>query len=230
MDTKIERLPILDLIRGFFVLLMVLFHLSFDLIYFGYLHRTVIDSNLVLFLSNFVRFGFIFLVGVSSRIVYLNSSTYSEYLKKQLKRLSILISCALLITATTYALVDNFIYFGILHLIAFAVLLFACMPSKWIFALFIVINIILATLFEKWKVVLGINEPIASLDFFAVFPWIFAALIGYFSFKMILPVLRKFKFRVNWLEFIGKKSLLIYMLHQPVFIGIILLVDSIVRK
>jgi uncharacterized membrane protein len=230
MVTKIERLPVLDLIRGFFVLFMVMFHLSFDLVYFGYMQSTIINSGFVDFFANLVRFGFIFLVGVSSRIIYLNSSSYNEYLLKQLKRFCILVTCALLISVTTYFITDDYIYFGILHLISFTVLFLACLPSKRLLSAFIFINIALAILFEQWKVIVGINIPIASLDFFAVYPWILAALIGYFSFQSLLPIFRKFEFRSTWLEFIGKKSLTIYMLHQPIFIGVILLVNSIVRK
>ncbi len=56
-----------------------------------------------------------------------------------------------------------------------------------------------------------------STDYFSLLPWIFLFLTGYFWHFLIFPgcrkILEKAPFKV--VQFIGKHSLFIYMLHQP---------------
>ena len=69
-----------------------------------------------------------------------------------------------------------------------------------------------------------------STDYFSVLPWIFLFWSGMYTWKLfsaagLLPVsfLKKCGFRP--LEWIGRHTLLIYMLHQPVLVGIFTLWD-----
>ena len=76
---------------------------------------------------------------------------------------------------------------------------------------------------------LGFTDPsFYSTDYFSLFPWIFLYLTGYFLYQMVQKkgVLIKTKSSRTWckpLEWIGRHSLPIYMLHQPVVFGLLTL-------
>lgn len=66
-----------------------------------------------------------------------------------------------------------------------------------------------------------------STDYFSLIPWIFLYTTGYYLHKMmeskkLLKYCYHFKNRL--LEWIGKHSLIIYMLHQPIVYGILMIV------
>jgi len=69
-----------------------------------------------------------------------------------------------------------------------------------------------------------------STDYFSVFPWIFLFLAGYFLYK---AVEQKQKLdclcmgEIPLLSWLGKHSLPIYLLHQPIIYGVLLLVYAV---
>lgn len=68
---------------------------------------------------------------------------------------------------------------------------------------------------------LGFPDPLFfSTDYFALLPWIFLYLCGYYSqrvFKNYSKIIEYFRHDTfSQVSFIGRKSLIIYMLHQPV--------------
>ena len=76
---------------------------------------------------------------------------------------------------------------------------------------------------------LGFPEPgFFSGDYFSFFPWIFLYLCGYFLYGILMEqesVRRLLKKRtVRALEWTGRHSLLLYMLHQPVLLLVLELV------
>lgn len=72
-----------------------------------------------------------------------------------------------------------------------------------------------------------------STDYFSFIPWIFLFLTGYFLFKILYKadkgkILDKYFIRgIKPFSFLGKHSLLIYMLHQPVIYGVFVLLDRL---
>lgn len=76
------------------------------------------------------------------------------------------------------------------------------------------------------------NEYFHSADYFAVFPHIFMFLTG--TFLGVSAAAGKapkwaYKSRVRFFGFIGRHTLLIYILHQPIIYGIIAIVQFIVN-
>lgn len=78
-----------------------------------------------------------------------------------------------------------------------------------------------------WTAVLGFSSPsFYSTDYFPLLPWFFLYASGFFLWKCLsrrekaLELLRPGFFP---LSFLGRHSLLIYLLHQPVLLGIFLL-------
>ena len=104
----------LDLIRGIAIIMMIMFHLIYDLNQFGY---TIIPlSNF--WLTSYWRYLIVFLflnsVGISLVIAYGNGYRINKFMK----RLSLLGLAALSVSIGTFILFpDAWVYFGILHLI-----------------------------------------------------------------------------------------------------------------
>lgn len=70
----------------------------------------------------------------------------------------------------------------------------------------------------------------ASSDYYPVFPWIFMFLFGFFLWKLIRKsgrLLRLLGIRLRFFEKAGKYSLYIYMAHQPVILGVLLLISAL---
>ena len=74
---------------------------------------------------------------------------------------------------------------------------------------------------------LGFPQPsFYSTDYFSLFPWLFLFWTGYFLHRVIGKKRMKFLARsvcppLGWM---GRHSLLIYLLHQPVIYGVLTLV------
>lgn len=71
-----------------------------------------------------------------------------------------------------------------------------------------------------------------SSDYFSLLPWIFLFLAGYFCCKVAeenawLDKLAGQQSWGRWWNQMGKKSLIIYMLHQPVVYGVLLVLDKV---
>lgn len=73
----------------------------------------------------------------------------------------------------------------------------------------------------------------ASSDYYPIFPWIFMFFFGFFLWKIMKrseKIMKLLSFRIRFLEAIGKYSLYIYILHQPVVLGVLLLVFRIINR
>ena len=66
-----------------------------------------------------------------------------------------------------------------------------------------------------------------STDYFSLLPWYFLFLTGYFCYRFVQErkLLQKFPdVHIAPLEWIGKHSLILYMIHQPIVYGVLSLV------
>lgn len=182
-----------------------------------------------------------FLVGVS--LVLAHSTTFNKH--KFLKRLLILVLAALLITVVSWFIFPGaFIYFGILHSIAVASILgvlFLRVPA--ILTLMMGVLILVAPIFvsssdfdTRWLAWIGFFQtPPPSNDFIPVFPWMGLALIGLVVTKFVqlnlIFIHLNFKLNDNLLirglNWCGRYSLLIYLVHQPILLAIVLLIAKL---
>lgn len=225
----------IDFLRGVAVIMMIVFHFLYDLNYFA-IYQTQLWSGFWLIFERITALIFIFLVGISLTLSYSKHPKVLWFVKRGLK----IFCCGLLITiATVLFLNQGTIFFGVLHFIGVAVVLsypFVKYTYKNIAigTALIVIGLYLSTLAFNfpWLMWLGFAPSnFYTLDYFPLLPWFGVVLLGIFAGnKLYKNNKRLFKISevtnpfVRFLCFIGRHSLLIYLLHQPVLIGVLLLV------
>ena len=111
---KSNRDHSLDLIRGIAIIMMIMFHLIYDLNQFGYTNIPLSNFWLTSYWRYLIVFLFLNAVGISLVIAYADSFNLNKFIK----RLALLGLAALLVSVGTYILFpDAWVYFGILHLI-----------------------------------------------------------------------------------------------------------------
>ena len=220
-----KRIQLIDALRGLAVLLMVIHHFLYDLVAFcgapGWLF-----SNPVFDFLHFVFAGlFILLSGVSSNFSRSN-------VKRGLKALA----CALVITAVTMVM-DMPILFGVLHLLGTCMVLYGLTRPLWeklpfwvvpavsLLGLVLTGDMVGGVSSEsRWLWMLGWTyEGFVSTDYFPLLPWVFVFLLGTWAGKYIkagrMPAWF-YQTDCPPLAAVGRHSLVIYVLHQPVLYGL----------
>lgn len=211
-----SRSTLIDAIRGFTIILMIFFHLSFDLTNFGFLSVDIVRDPFWYALPRLIVFLFLFAVGMSLSLAHREKIHWQAFWKRFLK----ITFFATLISLVTYFMFpDNWIYFGTLHaiaLISLASLPFLKRPNL---ALVIALALFIPSVFWD-KNIPWISLPHQSWDYIAPFPWIGACLLGIFA---VHKNMHKFtppdNAFVKYLNYLGKHSLFIYLLHQPILFG-----------
>ena len=231
-----------DFLRGMAIVMMVLFHLAYDLNYFG-AQRIEVASGFWFYLARFTASLFLLLVGVSltlshSRARLLGQEDRFRFLL--MKRSLWIFSLASGVTLVTYLFIGRgFILFGVLHLIGISLLLaypfLRLHGVNFLFGLsFILVGLFLQSLSVDfpWLIWLGLAPMnFYSVDYFPLLPWFGVILIGVafgdlfyqgYSRRIPMPDLAGSSL-VRWIAFLGRNSLAIYLAHQPVLIGLLYL-------
>lgn len=222
-----SRYLLVDVIRGFTVVLMIIFHFSFDLDYYGLIDIDIIHHPFWYFFPRLIVFLFLFATGMSLSLAHKDSIHWEKFLK----RLGLLVFWAVIISAVTYYLFPNsWIYFGTLHAIA----VISCLSLPFLRYPFLAAGVAMAFFIPSviWDLTLPwIQLPHASWDYISPFPWVGASLLGIFAVHKGLPY-RELKESpiMRALKFLGQHSLIIYLLHQPVLFGILGLYSELNRS
>lgn len=230
----------IDFLRGIAIIMMIIFHFLWNLNYF-YKFNIILSSGFWKIFQITAACLFLFLVGISLTISNIKKNVkYKKYLKSGLK----IFSFGLIITLVTIFIFPNsFVIFGILHLIGISIII------SYIFRKFKYVNLILGISFIiignilknyvvnfNWLIFLGLRPNIfSSVDYFPIFPWFGMILIGLFFGKILYSTnKRNFKLKnlsenpiIKVLCFLGKKSLIIYLLHQIVLYGIFFILTNL---
>lgn len=236
-----NRIELVDLARGGALLAMFVFHFAYDLSYFGLIQTDIQAERGWRWFARLIAGSFLTLVGVSLVLATRSGLNRTAFLK----RLAMVAGAALLVTlATRVVMPDSFIFFGILHHVAVGSVLalpFLALPTAAIvgavavsFALPWLVD---HSLFDRHGLVwLGLSElPVRSADFVPVFPWFGCVTMGILLARLFLPRARCSP-AVRWrarslparaIVWGGRNSLLVYLVHQPLFIGMIMLAAHI---
>lgn len=237
------RLLVIDIARGIAIIAMVVYHLCWDLSYFRFIHVDVgYDPGWVLF-ARFILGSFLFLVGVGLALGHADGIRWQPFWRRWL----FVVAGALVITVITwFAFPGSFVYFGVLHAIALFSLLalpFIRAPL-WLpavtAAVFIVLPLVHADpLFNQraWSWLGFWVVPPPANDLVPVFPW--------FGVVLLAVVVTRIARTRNWLDrlariqprnrlasilaWLGRWSLVIYLVHQPLLLGIIYPLSTTLR-
>lgn len=242
VESQMIRFWEVDLLRGMAIILMVLFHLAYDLNYLG-IYEIEMSSGFWFYLARFTAMLFLLLVGVSlalSRSRARLLGHIDRFSFRLMKRSLWILILAMGSTLATYLFIGKgFIVFGVLHLIGISLLL--AYPLLRLHGL----NFILGLLFIllglhlqnlsvdfPWLLWLGLApHDFYSVDYLPIFPWFGVVLMGValgdffyrdYRRRIHLPYLSG-KPPVKWLAFLGRNSLAIYIFHQPLLIGMMYL-------
>ena len=244
-----DRLWEVDALRGVAILMMVLYHLLFDLsalggfpidVYTGF-WRLWARATATLFIS---------LAGLSLTLSFALArgrtapgvSLFPKFLRRGLG----VFGCGLLVTAGTWLLYpDEVVTFGILHFIgAGIVLAYPFLRLGWwnlplglgCLAAGLALQSQNVALPFPWLLWVGL-PPVryATFDYFPLLPWFGLILLGiWLCGRLYAGGRRAFPLPdlggappVRLLDFLGRHSLLIYLIHQPILMGGLVLLGII---
>lgn len=226
-----RRIAALDIARTVALVGMVIYHFTYDLEMFGYIPPGTAVSGGFAVLARLVAGSFLFLAGVSLVLAHGQGLRWRPFLR----RLGVIALAAGVITAATrQAMPDSYIFFGILHAIAFGSvvgLVFLRLPAVLTLvaaAALVVARPYLQTGFfdASGLAWLGLTTwPVRSVDFVPVFPWLAAILAGIGVARVaaatgLWDALRgRMAGAGRIIGWPGRHSLAIYLIHQPVLIG-----------
>ncbi len=234
----------LDFVRGAAIVMMVAYHFFYDLDFFGAFAIDK-DSGFWWYFPRLIAAMFIGAAGASAALsdsrgrLHDPDITHTAACLKLLKRGLWIFFWGMGITLATWLFLGEdggFVVFGILHFIGFSIVFaypFLLLGQRLGFlnlalgAAFIFIGEWLKRFaFDfSWLVWLT-PQNFYSVDYFPVFPWFGVFLIGIFlgnllygnyKRKIPIPELREIPL-LRQVCFLGRHSLLVYLVHQPVLI------------
>ena len=232
------RLAWLDVARGIALVGMAVYHFVWDLTLFGLVEPGVPFEPGWKLLARGVATSFLFLVGLGLVIAHGRAIRWRSFLRRFAK---IAGAAALITLATFFAIPDQFIFFGILHMIALGSLLGLALVARPALVA-IVVGLAVAVIgftveapvFDRpvfWWTGLG-TLPIRSNDLVPFFP-AFAAICAGIAVGKLTGLADRTSSPAQSarasrtadltlpLAFLGRHSLATYLLHQPVLIGLL---------
>lgn len=230
------RLIVLDMARGGAIIAMAIYHLCWDLAYFGFITANVGYGLGWVIFGRLVLASFLMLVGIGLVLAHGRAIRWRAFWRRE----AIVVGAALLVTlATWFAFPQSYVYFGVLHAIAVTSLLalpFVLTPlwlSVAVSAIVVLLPVLYANSFfdapqTAW-IGFWITVPPTN-DLVSVFPWLGIVLLGVIGARMSLggPVgarlatIQPTNRLARGLARMGRWSLVIYLVHQPILLGLLL--------
>ncbi|KAB2950941.1 DUF1624 domain-containing protein [Heliorestis acidaminivorans] len=223
-----RRIWEIDLLRGIAIILMVLFHLLYNLKEF-YGFNIDYQSGIIFFIGKASALLFIILTGISC-----------SFSKNNFQRGLKILFYAFLITFVTYLFdSERFITFGILHFLAISIFLYIFVKNLDIFSLFIIGSLVIligymvgqVSISHNYFLMFGLtSSSYMSFDYYPLLPYFGVFLYGvalkkilYPSYESVLPIV----WNIKPLGYLGRKSLYIYLIHQPILLVFLSLMEQV---
>ncbi|MBC7765920.1 MAG: DUF1624 domain-containing protein [Hyphomonadaceae bacterium] len=218
-----NRVTEIDFLRGFAILMMVVVHISYDLTDY-YKMALPISKYMPVFIM------------LSAPVFIILSGISSTFSRNNFKRGFFVFTMGLALTAVTYFFEPTFfIWFGILHCLGLCMMLFHFVRqlcTKWL-SVMAFLTFAVGILFSKMTIQnpyffwLGlINQHFQSADYYPILPWFGVFLFGVVMGRLFYHTRKNRVFSPNAKNpmcIIGRHSLLIYLIHQPIILAILAL-------
>jgi uncharacterized membrane protein len=243
-----RRFQRLDSLRGAALIAMASYHFMWDLANFEYLDAAFPSTGWPRLYARLIASTFLAMAGFSLVLAHGSGIRWRNFWK----RFAIIVGAAALVTVATYFIIpQGFIFFGILHEIAFASLVgLIFVRAPWPVTLVVAaalmalgitgaIERMRSELFDApWLWWVGLSTRTHnSFDYVPVLPW-----FGLFLLGMALARTGAVQ---NWLRqndrgitsdkpgkaplaFLGRHSLVFYLVHQPILISILYVFSLVV--
>ncbi len=236
------RWDAVDAARGVATAAMIVFHTAWDLSFVRLIATPVGSDPAWQAFAMAIAGSFLALVGIGLVLGHGERIRWRPFLR----RLATIALAAAAVTGGTYLVFpDSFIFFGILHMIALGSVLalpFLRAPL-WLVAgaavaVLALPAVLRSPLFDtRWLAWIGFSERIPpSNDFEPVFPWFALVLAGLGLARLALA--SRWRERLAaWratgrlgrtLTWAGRWSLVIYLVHQPILLGLLIPLSRIV--
>ncbi len=236
-----QRYNVIDMIRGIAIINTIAYHALWDIVY-------IFGTRLGWYTS---RGAFVWQQCICYTFILISGFCRSMGSNKLKRGLTVFAASILITLVTLAFVPNNLVLFGILSLIGSAALIMIPLDRLFsrinsyagaiasillfvftrninagyigfgVFSLYLP-RFLYSNLFTAY---LGFPAPgFASADYFPIFPWLFLYFTGYFLYRIFERNgwLRHLTHKsVAPLEFCGRHSLLIYMLHQPAIYGVL---------
>jgi uncharacterized membrane protein len=222
------RVEGLDALRGVAILAMVVYHFCFDLRYFGVARWDFEHDIRWLAARTLILSSFLLMAGISAALARRDPAADARWPR----HVALIGGAALLVTAASAIMFPrSFIWFGVLHAIALSLLLARPLvdrPRAAVAAGVIVIaaGVMLSSQHFDNRMLgwLGFmtGKPMTE-DYVPLFPWSGVLFLGIAAghalvasnFAMLAPLARM----PRALRFLGRHSLAVYLVHQPLLLG-----------
>lgn len=218
----------LDFFRGIALILMIYFHIVFDL------------NEIFNYFISYTN-GINYYIGKVSVILFIIISGISSSLSRNNTRRGFkVLGIAIIITIITHVFGSEIgIKFGILHLLGLCMLLYPLLSKlRWYLLLFLGTVIIVAgnildrMYFEfDYLFFLGLrSRQFQSSDYYPILPWAGLFLFGIALSKLFYTKrasLFSFTIKDNIISRLGQNTLLVYILHQPIILAVIYLIQKL---
>lgn len=222
--SKKSRIWEIDLIRFIAIVLMVTFHLVYDLNEFAGVNVEY-EFGIWYYIGAISAILFIFISGISSGF---SRNTFKRGLK--------VLGFGMIITIATYFFDSSqYIRFGILHFLGVSMMFFPLLKkiNNWLLLIIGVFSFIAGKYIEMITLNTFLLLPFgfmyrgfASMDYYPLFPYISYFILGILCYKLFYYKGKSFfgfNFNINLVQVVGKHSLIIYLLHQPIILSSIYL-------
>ncbi|MBT4020594.1 MAG: DUF1624 domain-containing protein, partial [Alphaproteobacteria bacterium] len=224
------RYATIDMVRGVAILLMIVYHFSWDLTFFGLADFRIFTNPWWIWFANIIVMMILWVMGVSQVLARKRKFDVRVFGRRFAM---IAASAAAVSLATWWIDPATYVFFGILHHIVLASLVMivavrlpsAVLVAAGVFALAAPHLLTHPVLSVDWMLWLGLSpRPAPSVDYVPLLPWIALPLAGGLSGRWLFARDRAAFIR-DWqptsmlpriVMYCGRHSLAIYLVHQPV--------------